>query len=86
MSKTLTNRECEVLTHICRGLSNKETARELNVTVKTVEYHVTNILGKLGVRSRTEAAVAALEQGLLGPARLKGITSRKTAKTREIPR
>jgi DNA-binding NarL/FixJ family response regulator len=74
MSERLTNRECEVLTHICRGLSNEEIARELNVTVKTVEYHVTHILRKLGVRSRTEAVIATLEQGLLGPAHLEGHT------------
>jgi DNA-binding NarL/FixJ family response regulator len=64
MADTLTRRECDVLLLICRGMANKEIARELNVTVKTVEYHVTHILGKLGARSRTEAAIAALEQGL----------------------
>jgi NarL family two-component system response regulator LiaR len=63
----LTTRECDVLRLMCRGMTNKEIAQELCVTLKTVEYHVTNILGKLGVANRTEAAVWGLAQGLVGP-------------------
>lgn len=48
-------------------MANKEIARELDITVKTVEWHVTNILGKLGAVNRTQAVVMALERGLLGP-------------------
>jgi DNA-binding NarL/FixJ family response regulator len=63
----LTARESQVLRLMCCGMTNKEIALELCVTLKTVEYHVTNILGKLGVANRTEAAVQALAQGLMGP-------------------
>jgi len=63
----LTGRERRILVLICRGMANKEIARELDITVKTVEWHVTNILGKLGAVNRTQAAVIALERGLLGP-------------------
>lgn len=66
----LTRRERQVLLLIRRGLSNKEIARELVITVKTVEWHVTNVLGKLGADNRTQAVVIALEQGLLGPEHL----------------
>lgn len=65
MAQWLTKRECQVLVLMCRGMQNKEIARELNITVKTVEYHIANILGKLGAANRTEAVVTALEQGLL---------------------
>lgn len=62
----LTDRELEVLTHVAAGSRNREIATELNVSVKTVEFHLSNILGKLGVRSRTEAVVRAWKLGVLG--------------------
>lgn len=68
MAEGLTERERQVLVLVAEGKANKEIARELDICVKTVEYHITNILGKLGAASRTEAAVKALEQGLLDPA------------------
>lgn len=58
---SLTERELEVLALIVRGLSNKEIAQQLVVTVRTVDFHVSNILHKLGVVSRVEAAVWAQE-------------------------
>lgn len=72
MIEELTRRERQILLLICRGMANKEIARELDITVKTVEWHVTNVLGKLGAGSRTQAVVVAVEQGLLGGADLQG--------------
>jgi DNA-binding NarL/FixJ family response regulator len=61
----LTQREVEVLRLVAEGLSNKEIAQTLRVVVRTVEFHVGNILRKLGVASRVEAAVWAKEQGVI---------------------
>jgi DNA-binding NarL/FixJ family response regulator len=61
----LTERELEVLRLVAEGLSNKEIAHELKVKKRTVEFHVGNILRKLGVVSRVEAAVWAKEQGVV---------------------
>jgi len=67
MAERVTRRERQVLVLVAEGKANKEIARELHIAVKTVEYHITNILGKLGAANRTEAVVKALEQGLLDP-------------------
>jgi DNA-binding NarL/FixJ family response regulator len=61
----LTGRELEVLEHVAAGARNREIASTLNVSIKTVEFHLRNILGKLGVRSRTEAVVRAWQLDLL---------------------
>jgi DNA-binding CsgD family transcriptional regulator len=61
----LTRREGEALEGLARGLSNAEIAKELYLSERTVEHHVSNVLGKLGVGSRAEAARAAQERGLL---------------------
>ncbi len=62
----LTPRETEILSHIAEGKSNKVIARELNISDGTVKLHVKSILRKLGMHSRVEAAVMAVEQGLSG--------------------
>lgn len=67
MIEELTRRERQILLLVCRGKCNKEIARELDITGKTVEWHVSNILGKLGAANRTQTVVVALEQGLLDP-------------------
>jgi DNA-binding NarL/FixJ family response regulator len=59
----LSNREMEVLTHVTKGLSNKEIALILRISQQTVKNHVTSILRKLGVEDRTQAAIYALRRG-----------------------
>jgi DNA-binding NarL/FixJ family response regulator len=63
--ETLTERETDVLRLLAQGLANKEIARELNIGEKTAKTHVSNILGKLGVSSRTQAALYAARIGLV---------------------
>jgi len=61
----LTQRETEVLRLLAQGLANKEIAQELGIGEKTVKTHVSNILSKLGVLSRTQAALHAVQIGLV---------------------
>lgn len=63
----LSAREVEVLALLVEGLSNREIADRLSVSHRTVMNHVSNILGKLGVTSRTAAATVALREGLIPP-------------------
>lgn len=61
---SLTPRELEILRHLSEGQSNKAIARDLKISDGTVKLHVKSILRKLGVHSRVEAAVMAVEQGV----------------------
>jgi DNA-binding NarL/FixJ family response regulator len=63
----LTPREREVLVLIGRGMPNKLIARELSLSEKTVKAHVSSILAKLGVTDRTQAALYAVREGIVGP-------------------
>ncbi len=63
--EVLTERETEVLRLLAKGLSNKEIAQTLVIGEKTVKTHVSNILGKLNVSSRTQAALYAARIGLV---------------------
>ncbi|MEU7906496.1 response regulator transcription factor [Actinoplanes sp. NPDC049118] len=61
----LTGREHEVLAAIARGRANREIARELGLSEKTVKTHVSAILAKLGVQDRTQAALHAVRAGIV---------------------
>jgi two-component system, NarL family, response regulator LiaR len=70
----LSDREIDVLRFVASGSTNKEIARELGIAEKTVKTHVSNILDKLGMQSRTQAAVHALQTGLLSSTRVSGLS------------
>lgn len=61
----LTERELEVLKLAAKGMTNREIAQELVISVRTVQVHLTNIFGKIGVGSRTEAVLHGLRKGWL---------------------
>ena len=61
----LTNRELQVLRHVALGLSNREIGQSLGISIETVKEHVQNILRKLDVNDRTQAAVWAVRRGVV---------------------
>ena len=63
-AEPLTSRELDVLRCLARGSTNREIARELSISVRTVSNHVRSILDKLHLANRTQAALYAVEQGL----------------------
>jgi two-component system, NarL family, nitrate/nitrite response regulator NarL len=63
----LTEREIEVLRLVAQGVSNPDIAAELYITVNTVKTHLRNILDKLHVENRTQAATYAVQKGLISP-------------------
>ncbi|MGN6754177.1 MAG: response regulator [Intrasporangium sp.] len=65
VTETLTGREREVLVLVASGVTNREIGRRLGVAERTARTHVSNILGKLGLRSRTQAALWAVREGLV---------------------
>jgi len=64
-SSWLTDRELEVLKLASKGMSNKEIAGELGLSVRTIQGHLTNTFNKLGVGSRTEAVLKGLREGII---------------------
>ena len=61
----LSERECEILRLVATGASNKQIAQQLAISPNTVKVHLRNIFGKIGVASRTEAALYAIREGLV---------------------
>jgi len=68
----LTGREREILSFVAMGMSNKQIARELNISPDTVKLHVRHILAKLNLPSRVAAAVFAVEKQLVDKPAQKG--------------
>lgn len=62
----LTAREMEVMCLMAQGWSNRQIARQLQIEMRTVKYHATNIYAKLGAKSRCEAMVWAWKHGISG--------------------
>ena len=65
--RALTAREREILRLVAEGRSNKEIAAELVISERTARTHVSNVLGKLNLTSRTQAALVAVREGLVEP-------------------
>jgi len=61
----LTPRELEVLAWVAQGHPNKEIAERLSISQRTVKFHVSSIMGKLGAANRTEAVALAVQHGLI---------------------
>lgn len=68
----LTNQEREVLALVAKGWRNSKIAQELYISIRTVENHLYHIFDKLGVSSRTEAALHALRHDLLPSTKISG--------------
>jgi len=66
-TRLLTERELEMLAYIARGLSEKEIARTVGISVKTVEQHCTHLMDKLAIHDRVELARLAIREGLVEP-------------------
>lgn len=66
-STEFTERELDVLRHLAEGLTDKEIADALHLSVTTVRYHVNNLISKTGSSSRTELAVNAVRSGIAIP-------------------
>ncbi len=61
----LSARELEVLTLVAKGFNNQQVAELLNLTIRTVKFHMSNILSKMSVEDRTEAVSEALQRGII---------------------
>jgi DNA-binding NarL/FixJ family response regulator len=68
-SDALTPRETEVLRSLADGMSTPEIADELGITRNTLRTHIHNIMGKLGARSKLEAVLTAIREGIVDPPR-----------------
>ena len=60
----LSDRESEVLEALCQGMSNKEMAEVLFVSSETIKSHVSTVIGKVGVKDRTQAVISAIRAGM----------------------
>jgi DNA-binding NarL/FixJ family response regulator len=68
-ASVLSPRELAVLERLANGLPNRDIARELEITVNTVKFHLASIYRKLGVENRTEASVAFVRHYVMQPTR-----------------
>ena len=68
VDRTLTDRELEVLHRVAEGLRNKEISRVLGISERTVKFHMSALMGKLGATNRTEAVKVGMQKGLCGDA------------------
>jgi len=66
MRESLTARETDTLRLLAKGLTNRDIAGELGIAEVTVKTHVSSVLSKLNLQSRTQAALFALKEGLTG--------------------
>src|SRR5690606_6525274 len=76
LREPLTERETEVLRQVARGRTNRGTAQHRDVTEAAVRSHVSNLLAKLGLESRTQAALRAMREGLVRRDGCRGASSR----------
>ena len=63
--RTLSERERDVLKLVVQGMRNKEVSNRLCISERTVKFHMSSLMGKLGVSNRTEAVTTALQSGLM---------------------
>ena len=66
-SSEFTNKEIEVLRFVCDGLEYSEIADRMNISVRTVKYHVSNILSKTGYANKTRLAIAVTNKNFIIP-------------------
>jgi DNA-binding NarL/FixJ family response regulator len=66
-SSLLTNRERDVLLHVARGLSQRQIARGLDISIKTVQHHLEGVMDKLEIHDRVELARYAIREGIVEP-------------------
>ena len=66
-SSLLTNREREVLLHVGRGLSQRQVAHVLDISIKTVQHHLEGVMAKLEIHDRVELAHYAIREGIVEP-------------------
>ena len=66
-SSLLTRRERDVLLHVARGLSQRQVARVLNISIKTVQHHLVGVMDKLEIHDRVELARFAIREGIVEP-------------------
>lgn len=66
-SSEFTNKEIEVLRFVCDGLEYSEIAERMNISVRTVKYHVSNILSKTGYANKTRLAIAVTNKNFIIP-------------------
>lgn len=65
MNQILTERETEIFNLLVKSYTTAEIAQKLNISTKTARNHISNVIGKLGVKSRTQAIIMLIKSGLI---------------------